>query len=144
MAKKKKLVGIVKLQLEAGKATPAPPVGTALGPKGINIMDFCKRFNAATQSMEGNVVPVIISVYEDKSFDFVLKSPPASFLIKKAIKIEKGSPEPNKKKVGTIKRSQLVEIAKLKLKDLNTTDLDAAVRIIEGTAKNMGVTVIEG
>jgi len=144
MAKKKKLVGLVKLQLEAGKATPAPPVGTALGPKGINIMDFCKRFNAATQSMEGNVVPVIIRVYEDRSFDFVLKTPPASFLIKKALKIEKGSPEPNKKKVGTIKRSQLVEIAKLKLKDLNTTDLDAAVRIIEGTARNMGVTVIEG
>ncbi len=144
MAKKKKLVGIVKLQLEAGKATPAPPVGTALGPKGINIMDFCKRFNAATQSMEGNVVPVIINVYEDKSFDFVLKSSPASFLIKKAIKIEKGSSEPNKKKVGTIKRSQLLEIAKLKFKDLNTTDLDAAARIIEGTAKNMGVTVIEG
>lgn len=144
MAKKKKLVGLVKLQLEAGKATPAPPVGTALGPKGINIMDFCKRFNAATQSMEGYVVPVIIRVYEDRSFDFVLKTPPASFLIKKALKIEKGSPEPNKKKVGTIKRSQLVEIAKLKLKDLNTTDLDAAVRIIEGTARNMGVTVIEG
>ncbi|MEF3245442.1 MAG: 50S ribosomal protein L11 [Caldisericaceae bacterium] len=144
MAKKKKLIGIAKLQLEAGKATPAPPVGTALGPKGINIMDFCKRFNAATQSMEGNVIPVIINVYEDKSFDFVLKTPPASFLIKKAIKIEKGSSEPNKKKVGTIKRSQLLEIAKLKLKDLNTTDLNAAARIIEGTAKNMGVTVIEG
>jgi len=144
MAKKKKLVGLVKLQLEAGKATPAPPVGTALGPKGINIMDFCKKFNAATQGQEGYIIPVLIRVYEDRSFDFILKTPPASSLIKKALKIEKGSPEPNKKKVGTIKRSQLMEIAKVKMKDLNTTDLEAATRIIEGTAKNMGVTVIEG
>ncbi|MGB9855299.1 MAG: 50S ribosomal protein L11 [Caldisericum exile] len=144
MAKKKKLVGLVKLQLEAGKATPAPPVGTALGPKGINIMDFCKRFNAATQGQEGYIIPVLIRVYEDRSFDFILKTPPASSLIKKVLKIEKGSPEPNKKKVGTIKRSQLMEIAKIKMKDLNTTDLEAATRIIEGTARNMGVTVIEG
>jgi large subunit ribosomal protein L11 len=144
MAKKKKLVGLVKLQIEAGKATPAPPVGTALGPKGINIMDFCKRFNAATQGQEGYIIPVLIRVYEDRSFDFILKTPPASSLIKKVLKIEKGSSEPNKKKVGTIKRSQLVEIAKIKMKDLNTTDLEKAVRIIEGTARNMGVTVIEG
>uniref|UniRef100_A0A7C4XS50 Large ribosomal subunit protein uL11 n=1 Tax=Caldisericum exile TaxID=693075 RepID=A0A7C4XS50_9BACT len=144
MAKKKKLVGLVKLQIEAGKATPAPPVGTALGPKGINIMDFCKRFNAATQGQEGYIIPVLIRVYEDRSFDFILKTPPASSLIKRVLKIEKGSSEPNKKKVGTIKRSQLVEIAKIKMKDLNTTDLEKAVRIIEGTARNMGVTVIEG
>ena len=144
MAKKKKITALVKLQLEAGKATPAPPVGTALGPKGINIMDFCKRFNAATQGQEGYIIPVVLRVYEDKSFDFVLKTPHASSLIKKALKVEKGSPEPNKKKVGTIKRSQLTEIAKIKMKDLNTIDLEAATRIIEGTARNMGVTVIEG
>jgi large subunit ribosomal protein L11 len=144
MAKKKKIIGLVKLQLEAGKATPAPPVGPALGQKGVNIMDFCKKFNAATQGQEGYIIPVVITVYEDKSFTFVTKTPPVSSLIKKALKIESGSPEPNKKKVGTIKRSQLAEIAKLKLPDLNTIDLEAATKIVEGTAKNMGVNVIEG
>lgn len=141
--KKKKVVGIVKLQIEAGKATPAPPVGPALGQKGINIMDFCKRFNARTAKQAGLIIPVVIKVYEDRSFDFITKTPPASSLIKRALKIQSGSPEPNRKKVGTIKRSQLKEIAKMKLKDLNTEDLDAASRIIEGTARNMGVNVIE-
>ncbi len=146
MAKKKKkeVIGIVKLQIEAGKATPAPPVGPALGQKGVNIMDFCKRFNARTAKQAGLIIPVVIKVYKDRSFDFITKTPPASSLIKRALKIDKGSPEPNRKKVGTIKRSQLVEIAKMKLKDLNTEDLDAAARIIEGTARNMGVNVIEG
>ncbi len=144
MAKKKKVAGIVKLQIEAGKATPAPPVGPALGQKGVNIMDFCKKFNTATQGQEGYVIPAVITVYEDKSFTFITKTPPVSSLIKKVLKVELGSPEPNKKKVGTIKRSQLSEIAKVKLPDLNTIDLEAATRVIEGTAKNMGVTVIEG
>jgi large subunit ribosomal protein L11 len=144
MAKKtKKLIGIVKLQIEAGKATPAPPVGPALGQKGVNIMDFCKRFNAATQGQEGFIIPVVINVYEDRSFNFVTKTPPASSLIKRMLKVESGSPEPNKKKIGTLKRSQLAEIAKMKIKDLNTTDIDTATKIIEGTAKNMGVTIIE-
>ncbi len=145
MAKKtKKIIGIVKLQIEGGKATPAPPVGPALGQKGINIMDFCKRFNAATAGQEGFIVPVVITVYEDRSFDFITKTPPASSLIKRLLKVDAGSPEPNKKKIGTLKRSQLAEIAKMKMKDLNTTDLDKAVKIIEGTAINMGVTIIEG
>lgn len=144
MAKKKKAIGLVKLQIEAGKATPAPPVGPALGQKGVNIMDFCKKFNAATQGQEGYIIPVVITVYEDKSFTFVTKTPPVSSLVKKVLKIELGSPEPNKKKVGTIKRSQLAEIAKIKLPDLNTVDLEAATKIIEGTAKNMGVNIIEG
>jgi large subunit ribosomal protein L11 len=144
MAKKtKKLIGIVKLQIEAGKATPAPPVGPALGQKGVNIMDFCKRFNAATQGQEGFIIPVVINVYEDRSFNFVTKTPPASSLIKRMLKVESGSPEPNKKKIGTLKRSQLTEIAKMKIKDLNTTDIATATKIIEGTAKNMGVTIIE-
>lgn len=145
MAKKtKKVIGIVKLQIEGGKATPAPPVGPALGQKGINIMDFCKRFNAATAGQEGFIVPIVITVYEDRSFDFITKTPPASSLIKRLLKVDAGSPEPNKKKIGTLKRSQLAEIAKMKMKDLNTTDLDKAVKIIEGTAINMGVTIIEG
>ncbi len=144
MAKRKKeVIGIVKLQIEAGKATPAPPVGPALGQKGVNIMDFCKRFNARTAKQAGLIIPVVIKVYKDRSFDFITKTPPASSLIKRTLKLNSGSPEPNKKKVGTIKRSQLKEIAKMKLKDLNTEDLDAASRIIEGTARNMGVNTIE-
>jgi large subunit ribosomal protein L11 len=144
MAKKiKKIMGIVKLQIEAGKATPAPPVGPALGQKGVNIMDFCKKFNAITQGQEGFIIPVVINVYEDRSFDFITKTPPASSLIKRMLKVDSGSPEPNKKKIGTLKRSQLAEIAKMKMKDLNTTDLNTATRIIEGTARNMGVTIIE-
>jgi len=144
MAKKtKKLIGIVKLQIEAGKATPAPPVGPALGQKGVNIMDFCKRFNAATQGQEGFIIPVVINVYEDRSFNFVTKTPPASSLIKRMLKVESGSPEPNKKKIGTLKRSQLAEIAKMKIKDLNTTDIAIATKIIEDKAKNMDVTIIK-
>jgi len=141
--KKKKVIGIVKLQIEAGKATPAPPVGPALGQKGVNIMDFCKRFNARTQKQAGLIIPVVIKVYADKSFDFITKTPPASSLIKRALKIDSGSPEPNKKKVGTIRIAQLKEIAKMKLPDLNTDDLDKAVKIVEGTARNMGVNVID-
>ncbi len=144
MAKKKKrVIGIVKLQIEAGKATPAPPVGPALGQKGVNIMDFCRRFNARTQKQVGLIIPVVIKVYADRSFDFITKTPPASSLIKRTLKIDSGSPEPNKKKVGTIRRAQLKEIAKMKLPDLNTDDLDQAAKIIEGTARSMGVNVID-
>ena len=140
--KKKKVMGIVKLQIEAGKATPAPPVGPALGQKGVNIMEFCKKFNSRTQKQSGLIIPVVLKVYEDRSFDFITKTPPASSLIKRALKIDSGSAQPNKIKVGTIRRDQLKEIAKMKLPDLNTDDLDQAVRIIEGTARNMGVDVI--
>ncbi len=140
--KKKKVMGIVKLQIEAGKATPAPPVGPALGQKGVNIMEFCKKFNSRTQKQSGLIVPVVLKVYEDRSFDFITKTPPASSLIKRALKIDSGSAQPNKIKVGTIRRDQLKEIAKMKLPDLNTDDLDQAAKIIEGTARNMGVDVI--
>lgn len=141
--KKKKVMGIVKLQIEAGKATPAPPVGPALGQKGVNIMEFCKKFNSQTQKQSGLIVPVVLKVYEDRSFDFITKTPPASSLIKRALKIDSGSAQPNKIKVGKIRRDQLKEIAKMKLPDLNTDDLDQAAKIIEGTARNMGVDVIE-
>ncbi|MDF5727034.1 MAG: 50S ribosomal protein L11 [Rhizonema sp. PD38] len=139
----KKVVAVIKLALNAGKANPAPPVGPALGQHGVNIMMFCKEYNAKTADQAGTVIPVEISVYEDRSFTFVLKTPPASILITKAAKIDKGSNEPNKKKVGKITRAQLREIAQTKLPDLNANDVDAAMKIIEGTAKNMGVTVIE-
>lgn len=140
--KKKKVMGIVKLQIEAGKATPAPPVGPALGQKGVNIMEFCKKFNSRTQKQSGLIIPVVLKVYEDRSFDFITKTPPASSLIKRALKIDSGSAQPNKIKVGKIRRDQLKEIAKMKLPDLNTDDLDQAAKIIEGTARNMGVDVI--
>ncbi|MEA3313461.1 MAG: 50S ribosomal protein L11 [Caldisericota bacterium] len=140
--KKKKVMGIVKLQIEAGKATPAPPVGPALGQKGVNIMEFCKKFNSRTQKQSGLIIPVVLKVYEDRSFDFITKTPPASSLIKRTLKIDSGSAQPNKIKVGTIRREQLKEIAKMKLPDLNTDDLDQAAKIIEGTARNMGVDVI--
>ncbi len=140
--KKKKVMGIVKLQIEAGKATPAPPVGPALGQKGVNIMEFCKKFNSRTQKQSGLIIPVVLKVYEDRSFDFITKTPPASSLIKRTLKIDSGSAQPNKIKVGTIRREQLKEIAKMKLPDLNTDDLDQATKIIEGTARNMGVDVI--
>ena len=140
--KKKKVMGIVKLQIEAGKATPAPPVGPALGQKGVNIMEFCKKFNSRTQKQSGLIIPVVLKVYEDRSFDFITKTPPASSLIKRTLKIDSGSAQPNKIKVGTIRREQLKEIAKMKLPDLNTDDLDLAAKIIEGTARNMGVDVI--
>ncbi|HEY9694677.1 MAG TPA: 50S ribosomal protein L11 [Oculatellaceae cyanobacterium] len=137
----KKVVAVVKLALNAGKANPAPPVGPALGQHGVNIMAFCKEYNARTADQPGMVIPVEISVYEDRSFTFVLKTPPASVLIRKAAGIERGSNEPNKKKVGSLSRAQLQEIAQTKMPDLNANDIDAAVKIIEGTARNMGVTI---
>lgn len=138
----KKVTGIIKLQIPAGQANPAPPVGPALGQKGVNIMGFCKEFNAATQNQAGMIVPVVISVYQDKSFSFVMKSPPAVALLKKAAGLAKGSATPNREKVGKVTRSQVAEIAKLKQKDLNATDEERAMRIIEGTARSMGVEVV--
>ena len=138
----KKIVGFIKLQIPAGKANPSPPVGPALGQRGLNIMEFCKQFNAQTSSMEpGLMLPVVITAFADKSFTFVLKTPPATVLIKKAIKLEKGSGKPNSDKVGKITRAQLEEIAKAKMKDLTAADLDAAVKTIAGSARSMGVTV---
>lgn len=133
----------LKLQLEAGKANPAPPVGTALGPHGVNIQDFCKKFNDATKDMIGDVVPAEINVYEDRSFDFKLKTPPASSLLKKAAGIEKGSGEALKAKVGKVTRADLRKIAERKMPDLNAYDLDAAEKIIAGTAKNMGIEIVD-
>jgi len=136
----KKIVGFIKLQIPAGKANPSPPVGPALGQRGLNIMEFCKAFNAQTQGMEpGLMLPVVITAFADKSFTFVLKSPPATVLIKKAIKLDKGSARPHTDKVGKISRAQLEEIAKIKIKDLTAADMDAAVRTIAGTARSMGV-----
>ena len=137
----KKVTALIKLALQAGKANPAPPVGPALGQHGVNIMMFCKEYNAKTADKAGMVIPVEISVYEDRSFTFILKTPPASVLITKAAKISKGSSEPNKTKVGSITRAQLQEIAEMKMPDLNANDVEAAMNIIEGTARNMGVTV---
>ncbi|WP_024796081.1 50S ribosomal protein L11 [Tomitella biformata] len=139
--KKKKLTGLIKLQINAGMANPAPPVGPALGQHGVNIMEFCKAYNAATESQRGNVVPVVISVYEDRSFDFKLKSPPASKLLLKAASVAKGSGEPHKDKVGSVTMDQLREIAKVKQEDLNSNDVEAAAKIIAGTARSMGITV---
>ncbi|BAU14852.1 ribosomal protein L11 [Leptolyngbya sp. NIES-3755] len=139
----KKVTAVIKLAINAGKANPAPPIGPALGQHGVNIMMFCKEYNARTADQAGMVVPVEISVYEDRSFTFILKTPPASKLIAKAAGIETGSGEPNKKKVGKISRSQLEDIAKTKLPDLNANDIEAAMKIIEGTARNMGVTVTD-
>lgn len=141
----KEVVAVIKLQIEAGQASPAPPVGPALGQHNVSIMDFVRQFNDKTGKMEpGTVVPVIISVFKDRSFNFILKSPPASYLLKKAAGIAKGSGEPNKEKVGKVTRKQLEEIAQAKLSDLNAYDLDAAVKIIEGTAINMGLEIISG
>ena len=137
----KKVMAQVKLQCPGGQANPAPPVGPALGQHGVNIMEFCKQFNAKTQKQPGMIIPVIITIYQDRTFSFILKTPPAAVLIKKALKIEKGSGVPNKEKVGKITRAQLEEIAKIKLPDLNCDDLEAAVKIVAGTAKNMGVEV---
>jgi large subunit ribosomal protein L11 len=139
----KKVVGQIKLQIPGGQANPSPPVGPALGQRGVNIMEFCKQFNAQTQQMQGVVVPVIITVYADRSFTFITKSPPASVLLKKAAGLEKGSPTPNKAKVGSVTRAQVEEIAKAKLKDLSANDLDAAVRTVAGTARSMGIEVAE-
>jgi large subunit ribosomal protein L11 len=138
----KKIVGFIKLQIPAGKANPSPPIGPALGQRGLNIMEFCKAFNAQTQSMEpGLVLPVVITAFADKSFSFVLKTPPATVLIKKAAKVDKGSQKPHVDKVGKLTRAQVEEIAKTKMKDLTAADLDAAVRTIAGSARSMGITV---
>ena len=138
----KKIVGFIKLQVPAGKANPSPPIGPALGQRGLNIMEFCKAFNAQTQGVEpGLPLPVVITAFADKSFTFIIKTPPATVLIKKAIKLDKGSPRPHVDKVGKITRAQLEEIAKTKMKDMNAADLDAAVRTIAGSARSMGVNV---
>jgi large subunit ribosomal protein L11 len=139
--KKKKVAAIVKVQLKAGEANPAPPVGTALGPHGVNIMDFCKAYNAQTDSMRGTVIPVEITIFEDRTFAFVTKTPPAAELIKKAAGLSKGSSVPHTDKVGKITAAQVREIAQTKLPDLNANDIDAAAKIVEGTARSMGVTV---
>ncbi|MCJ7826800.1 MAG: 50S ribosomal protein L11 [Demequinaceae bacterium] len=139
--KKKKVVGLIKLQIQAGVANPAPPVGPALGQHGVNIMEFCKAYNAATESQRGNVVPVEITVYEDRSFDFILKTPPAAELIKKAAGLDKGSATPHTDKVGSLTESQVRQIAEQKMPDLNANDIDAAAKSIAGTARSMGVTV---
>jgi large subunit ribosomal protein L11 len=137
----KEITGYIKLQIPAGQANPAPPVGPALGQHGVNIMEFCKAYNAATQSQAGLVIPVVITVYSDRSFSFITKSPPAAVLLKKAAAIAKGSGVPNRDKVGTVTRAQLEEIVEMKKDDLNASDMDAAVRIIAGTARSMGIEV---
>ena len=144
MAKKKKIIVTeIKLQIPGGQANPAPPVGPALGQHGLNIMDFCKSFNERTKDQQGTILPIIITVYDDRSYTFIIKTPPASVLIKKALKLEKGSAEPNKQKVGTITRKQLEEIAAVKMPDINANDIKAGANIIGGTARSMGVDVID-
>jgi large subunit ribosomal protein L11 len=137
----KKITAIVKLQIPAGKANPAPPVGTALGPHGVNMQDFCSQFNAQTQDKGDTIIPCVITIYEDRTLSFILKQPPAAILIKKAINLAKGSGVPHKDKVGTITRAQLEEVAKIKMEDLNANDIDAAMKIMAGTARSMGVQV---
>jgi large subunit ribosomal protein L11 len=139
--RRKKLAAVVKVQLPAGQATPAPPVGTALGPHGVNIMDFVKQYNAATESQRGNIIPVEISIYEDRSFTFITKTPPAAELIKKAASVDKGSADPLKTKVGSITGAQVRDIAQTKMPDLNATTIEAAEKIIAGTARSMGIKV---
>jgi large subunit ribosomal protein L11 len=139
--RRKKIAQVLKLQIPAGQATPAPPVGPALGQAGINIMEFCKQYNAATQQQTGTIVPVEITVYEDRSFTFVTKTPPAAVLLRQRAGVEKGSGEPNREKVGTVTKDDVREIAETKMPDLNAGDVDAAVKIIEGTARSMGITV---
>lgn len=143
MATKKKVKALIKLQIPAGQATPSPPVGPALGQNGVNIMDFCKAFNADTQGQEGMIIPVVITVYEDRSFSFITKSPPASVLLKQAAGIAKGSKNPSKEGVGTVTRAQVKEIAGVKKADLNAYDVDAAMKIIEGSARSMGIKVTD-
>ena len=139
----KKITGYIKLQIPAGKANPSPPVGPALGQKGVNIMEFCKQFNAKTSGQEGLIIPVVITVFSDKSFTFITKTPPAAVLLKKAAKVEKGSAESNKIKVGKVSKSQVEEIAKLKMPDLNANDVEHAMSMVSGTARSMGITVDE-
>jgi large subunit ribosomal protein L11 len=138
----KKVIGMIKLQIPAGQANPSPPVGPALGQHGVNIMDFCKAFNAKTQEQGGLIIPVVITVYADRSFSFITKTPPAAVLLIKAAKVPKGSGEPNKEKVGKVTKAQVEEIAKLKMPDLNAASLEAAMRTIEGTARSMGLEVV--
>jgi len=138
----KKIIGMIKLQIPAGKANPSPPVGPALGQHGVNIMEFCKAFNAKTQSQDGMIIPVVITVYADRSFSFITKTPPAAVLLLKAAKLQKGSGVPNKDKVGKVTKDQVREIAEIKMPDLNAFDIDAAMRTIEGTARSMGLEVI--
>ena len=139
----KKIVGYVKLQIPAGQANPAPPVGPALGQKGVNIMEFCKQFTARTQAQAGLIIPVVITVFSDKSFTFITKTPPAAVLLAKAAKVEKGSAESNRTKVGKVSRKQVREIAQMKMPDLNANDIDAAMSMVAGTARSMGLTVVE-
>ncbi|GAA3244411.1 50S ribosomal protein L11 [Nonomuraea helvata] len=143
MPPKKKIAALVKVQLPAGQATPAPPVGTALGPHGVNIMDFVKQYNAATESQRGNIIPVEITIFEDRSFTFITKTPPAPELIKKALGLDKGSAVPHRDKVGKLSREQLRSIAETKMPDLNANDIEAAEKIIAGTARSMGITVAD-
>ncbi len=138
----KKVQALVKLQIAAGKATPAPPVGTALGPQGVSIMDFCKNFNAKTAGQDGLIIPVVVTVFADRSYTFVLKTPPAPILLKRAANVPKGSAEPNKNKVGTVTKAQVEEIARIKLPDLNCESLEAAMRSVAGTARSMGLDVV--
>ncbi len=137
----KKITDYIKLQVPAGKANPAPPIGTALGPKGVNIMEFCKQFNAKTANLGDIKIPVVITVYADRSFTFITKTPPAADLLKKALKLEKGSGKPNREKIGSVTRAQIEEIARTKMPDLNTSSLEAAMRTIEGTAKSLGLEI---
>jgi large subunit ribosomal protein L11 len=139
----KKITGYIKLQIPAGQANPAPPIGPALGQKGVNIMEFCKQFNARTQDKQGLIIPVVITVFSDKSFTFITKTPPASVLLAKAAKLEKGSGEPNRNKVGQVTKQQVREIAELKMPDLNANDIEAAIKMVAGTARSMGITVQE-
>jgi large subunit ribosomal protein L11 len=141
MAKKKKVLAVAKLQIPAGQATPAPPVGTALGPHGVAIMDFVRQYNEKTASQQGTIVPVVVTIYDDRSFEFVLKSPPAAALLKKAAGVEKGSAEPNRVKIGKVTPAQVRQIAEAKMADLNASDIEEAAKIIEGTARSMGITV---
>jgi large subunit ribosomal protein L11 len=139
--RRKKVAQVLKLQIPAGQATPAPPVGPALGQAGINIMEFCKQYNAETQQQSGTIVPVEITVYEDRSFSFITKTPPAAVLLRQKARVEKGSGEPNREKVGTVSRDDVREIAEIKMPDLNANDIEAAMKIVEGTARSMGITV---
>jgi large subunit ribosomal protein L11 len=139
----KKITGYIKLQVPAGSANPSPPIGPALGQRGLNIMEFCKAFNAATQDKKGYIIPVVITVYADRSFTFVIKTPPVAELIKKAVGLEKGSGEPNRKKVGKITRKQIEDIARMKMPDLNTVELESACSMVEGTAKSMGLEIVK-
>ena len=140
----KRVIVVIKLQIRAGQANPSPPVGPALGQHGVNIMEFCKAFNAKTQNQEGMIIPVVITVYADKSFSFITKTPPASVLLKQAANIAKGSSDPRREKVGAVTRGKIEEIAKLKFEDLNAIDLSGALKIIEGTARSMGITIEDG